>query len=85
MFSESNPESKQLLTLTPNIKPCHPRASTSASYNPAIEATELDRSKISIRMIAASKRSERQAYFIVQQWLQRAMSSEEAPAKKRKT
>ena len=63
-----------------------PRASTAGRYyNPAIEAGHIDRSKISIRQMQASKRSENQAYFIVQQWLQRAMSKDEGPSKRRRT
>ena len=59
------------------------RASTSASYSTSVPPDQLDRTKTTIRMIAAQQRSELQAFFIVQSWLQKAMT--ERPSKKRRT
>ena len=62
----------------------HLRASTSASYCPTIQPDKLDKSKTSIKSISPSERSELQAYWIVQQWLTKAMAVEK-PAKRRRT
>ena len=59
------------------------RASTSASYSPDIDADAIDYTKDSIRKIPASKRSETQAFWLVQQWLEKATTTEPAPKRRR--
>ena len=58
------------------------RASTSASYSPSVPADKLDENKKSIRQMPAAQRSELQAFWMVQQWLLKAVT--EKPSKRRK-
>ncbi|CAE7218363.1 unnamed protein product, partial [Symbiodinium sp. CCMP2456] len=56
------------------------RASTSASYNPAVDAASIETSKDCISKLAAKKRSQLQAWYMCWTW---AMAAESGPKKRR--